>query len=107
MPSLRNRAMRGRAGTQIDLVAIGASTGGPGAIVEVLRGLPADFQLPILFVLHINEPFGTAFADWLDGADSAGAWPIRRTAPRSPRRPAASSWRPAAGTSSCATAACA
>jgi two-component system chemotaxis response regulator CheB len=22
--------------------------------------------LPILFVLHINEPFGTAFADWLD-----------------------------------------
>lgn len=49
------------------LVAIGASTGGPGAIVEVLRGLPADFRLPILFVLHISEPFGTAFADWLDG----------------------------------------
>jgi two-component system chemotaxis response regulator CheB len=50
-----------------DLVAIGASTGGPAAIVEILRGLPAEFQLPILFVLHINEPFGTAFADWLDG----------------------------------------
>jgi two-component system chemotaxis response regulator CheB len=49
------------------LVAIGASTGGPGAIVEVLRGLPANFRLPILCVLHINEPFGTAFADWLDG----------------------------------------
>jgi two-component system, chemotaxis family, protein-glutamate methylesterase/glutaminase len=50
-----------------DLVAIGASTGGPGAIVEILRSLPAEFQLPILFVLHINEPFGTGFADWLDG----------------------------------------
>jgi two-component system chemotaxis response regulator CheB len=49
------------------LVAIGASTGGPGAIVEVLRGLPDAFELPILVVLHINEPFGTAFADWLDG----------------------------------------
>lgn len=49
------------------LVVIGASTGGPGAIVEVLRGLPPSFQLPILFVLHINEPFGAAFADWLDG----------------------------------------
>lgn len=49
-----------------EVVAIGASTGGPGAIVEVLRGLPADFQLPILLVLHINEPFGSAFADWLD-----------------------------------------
>ncbi|MEA2755233.1 MAG: two-component system, chemotaxis family, protein-glutamate methylesterase/glutaminase, partial [Aliidongia sp.] len=41
--------------------------GGPGAILDILRGLPADFRLPILFVLHINEPFGTAFADWLDG----------------------------------------
>jgi two-component system chemotaxis response regulator CheB len=49
------------------VVAIGASTGGPGAIVKVLRGLPAEFDLPILFVLHINEPFGAAFADWLDG----------------------------------------
>jgi two-component system, chemotaxis family, protein-glutamate methylesterase/glutaminase len=56
-----------RSGRKFDLVAIGASTGGPGAIVEVLRGLPADFALPILFVLHINEPFATAFADWLDG----------------------------------------
>jgi two-component system chemotaxis response regulator CheB len=50
-----------------ELVAIGASTGGPGAIVEILRGLPANFQLPVLLVLHINEPFGAAFADWLDG----------------------------------------
>src|SRR5579863_8785520 len=38
------------------VVAIGASTGGPGAIVEVLRGLPDAFELPILVVLHINEP---------------------------------------------------
>jgi two-component system chemotaxis response regulator CheB len=49
------------------VVAIGASTGGPAAIVEVLRALPADFPLPVLIVLHINEPFGTAFAEWLDG----------------------------------------
>jgi two-component system chemotaxis response regulator CheB len=48
------------------LIAIGASTGGPGAIVEVLRGLPPQMRAPVLLVLHINEPFGTAFADWLD-----------------------------------------
>ena len=48
------------------LIAIGASTGGPGAIVEVLRGLSAQTRAPVLLVLHINEPFGTAFADWLD-----------------------------------------
>jgi len=48
------------------LVALGASTGGPGALVEILRGLPGGFPLPVLIVLHINEPFGTAFAEWLD-----------------------------------------
>lgn len=48
------------------LIVLGASTGGPGAIVEVLRALPAKSTTPILFVLHINEPFGTAFAEWLD-----------------------------------------
>jgi two-component system chemotaxis response regulator CheB len=48
-----------------DLVAIGASTGGPAALLQVLRGLPANFPLPILFVLHIGEPFGQALADWL------------------------------------------
>lgn len=47
-------------------VAIGASTGGPGAIVQILRDIPPRFQLPIFLVLHINEPFGAAFADWLD-----------------------------------------
>jgi two-component system chemotaxis response regulator CheB len=57
----------GRTDRKFELVAIGASTGGPGAIVEILRALPASFRLPIVFVLHINEPFGTAFADWLDG----------------------------------------
>lgn len=48
------------------LAAIGASTGGPGAIVEVLRALPAPLRVPVLVVLHINERFGKAFADWLD-----------------------------------------
>jgi two-component system chemotaxis response regulator CheB len=48
-------------------VAIGASTGGPAAIVEILRSLPDPFPWPILLVLHIGGPFGAAFADWLDG----------------------------------------
>jgi two-component system chemotaxis response regulator CheB len=49
------------------VIAIGASTGGPGAIVDILRSLPPEFDLPILFVLHINVLFGAAFAEWLDG----------------------------------------
>lgn len=50
-----------------EVVVIGASTGGPAAILEILRALPSPFPLPVLFVLHIGEPFGAAFADWLDG----------------------------------------
>lgn len=49
------------------VIAVGASTGGPGAMVEVLRALPAPSPVLLLFVLHLGEPFGNAFADWLDG----------------------------------------
>jgi two-component system chemotaxis response regulator CheB len=47
------------------VVAIGASTGGPGAVATVLRGLPRGFPLPVLVVIHIAAPFGTALAEWL------------------------------------------
>jgi two-component system chemotaxis response regulator CheB len=52
---------------QCKVVALGASTGGPGALVEILQALPGSFPLPVIVVLHIGEPFGAAFADWLDG----------------------------------------
>ena len=52
------------------LIAIGGSTGGPAAIVEILRGLPPGFPIPILLIIHIGELFQTAFAEWLDGQSS-------------------------------------
>jgi two-component system chemotaxis response regulator CheB len=52
---------------QKSIIAIGGSTGGPAAIVEILRGLPPSFPIPILLVIHISEPFSAAFAEWLDG----------------------------------------
>src|SRR6266849_1100257 len=52
---------------QKSIIAIGGSTGGPAAIVEILRGLPPGFPIPILLVIHIGEPFSAAFAQWLDG----------------------------------------
>ena len=48
-------------------VAIGVSTGGPAALVEILRGLAPDFPLPIVVVIHIAQLFAPAFAEWLDG----------------------------------------
>lgn len=54
-------------GARLRAVAIGVSTGGPAALIEILRGLPHGFPLPILLVIHIGKLFAPAFADWLDG----------------------------------------
>jgi two-component system chemotaxis response regulator CheB len=51
----------------VRVVALGASTGGPGALVDVLRALPPAFPLPVVIVLHLDEIFGAAFAEWLAG----------------------------------------
>jgi two-component system, chemotaxis family, protein-glutamate methylesterase/glutaminase len=50
---------------QIDIVAIGASTGGPLALKEVLCRLPADFPVPVLVVQHISQGFVAGLARWL------------------------------------------
>lgn len=57
----RNRFMQHR-----ELVVIGASTGGPMALQEVLTKLPASFPLPILLVQHMPGTFTKAFAERLD-----------------------------------------
>ena len=55
-------ASRGR---RIELLALGASTGGPGALAEVIAAIPARESPPIVVVLHIGPAFAVAFADWL------------------------------------------
>jgi two-component system, chemotaxis family, protein-glutamate methylesterase/glutaminase len=51
--------------SEIALVAIGASTGGPPALKKVLAGLPKDFCLPLLVVQHLAAGFAEGFAEWL------------------------------------------
>ncbi|MEJ7729420.1 MAG: chemotaxis-specific protein-glutamate methyltransferase CheB [Polyangiaceae bacterium] len=48
------------------VLCIGASTGGPGAVATVLTSMSAPLPVPVLLVLHIDEPFGRALAQWLD-----------------------------------------
>jgi two-component system chemotaxis response regulator CheB len=50
---------------RVGVVAIGASTGGPAALLEILHELQPPYPLPILIVLHISEPFSRAIAEWL------------------------------------------
>lgn len=51
---------------QPKLLVIGASTGGPVALSEVLVALPANFPLPIILVQHMPENFTKAFAERLN-----------------------------------------
>lgn len=57
---------RGSAGAdRYQLIAVGASTGGPSAVAALLGALPATFPLPVLLVLHISPVFGATFLDWI------------------------------------------
>ena len=47
------------------VVAIGASTGGPQALAEVLSHLPAQFPAVVLVVQHVDEQFTPGLATWL------------------------------------------
>lgn len=58
----------GYAPARIDLVAIGASTGGPQALQAVLSGLPGDFPAPVLVVQHIAPGFLQGLVEWLAGS---------------------------------------
>lgn len=53
-------------GRPVKLVAIGTSTGGPVALLEVLRKLPASCSVPLLLVQHMPATFTPAFAKRLD-----------------------------------------
>ena len=48
------------------LVLIGASTGGPSLIEEILSSLPANYPHPICIVQHMPEGFTANFAKRLD-----------------------------------------
>lgn len=50
------------------IVVIGASTGGPQALRDILSRLPAAFPLPVVCVQHIGGSFLSGLVDWLADA---------------------------------------
>lgn len=59
---------------EIELIAVGASAGGPGALNRLLAALPGDFPIPVVIVQHLPEEFIPGLTRWL--AESA-ALPVR------------------------------
>jgi two-component system, chemotaxis family, protein-glutamate methylesterase/glutaminase len=51
--------------SEIRIAAIGASTGGPAAIVTILAALPKDLPFPVVIVQHICDGFTAGLGEWL------------------------------------------
>jgi two-component system chemotaxis response regulator CheB len=49
-----------------NLLAIGASTGGPRAVLSILKTLQTGFSGAVFVVQHISSGFAKGFAHWLD-----------------------------------------
>lgn len=68
-PPTRRRAMvasESKSGEIHRILAIGASTGGPQAVMKIVRSLPAGFDASIFIVQHIASGFAYGFAQWLN-----------------------------------------
>jgi two-component system chemotaxis response regulator CheB len=57
--------VRKEPGPKIRVIAIGASTGGPAALVEALGDLRGTLAVPVLVVQHITPGFTAGLAEWL------------------------------------------
>ena len=55
---------------ELKVIGIGASTGGPQVLQEILAGLPKDFPVPLLVVQHIARGFLPGLAEWLNQTTS-------------------------------------
>ena len=68
-PAKAHRAISGhspvRSVERPGVLAIGASTGGPAALRDVLSAMPPSFGVPILVVQHISRGFVNGLANWL------------------------------------------
>lgn len=65
-PKPQQTAVKHDTHNNIKLLVIGSSTGGPSALVNVLKKIPTDNDIAIAVVQHVDEQFVAGFAEWLD-----------------------------------------
>jgi two-component system, chemotaxis family, protein-glutamate methylesterase/glutaminase len=64
-PEVRADSQNPRPAGRAQIVALGASTGGPPVLRTILGDLPADFPAPIAIVQHITPGFLQGLVEWL------------------------------------------
>jgi two-component system, chemotaxis family, protein-glutamate methylesterase/glutaminase len=69
---------------KIEVVAMGASTGGPVVLKQILEGLGAGFPAPVLMVQHMSPGFVSGLAEWLQ---QSARFPVQVAQPREQIQP--------------------
>jgi two-component system, chemotaxis family, protein-glutamate methylesterase/glutaminase len=69
-PSGVKVALAGHTNGVAQIVGIVSSTGGPGALAEILKGLQGQFPLPIVIVQHMAPDFVPSLKLWLSSITS-------------------------------------
>ncbi len=88
--SVRPMQVSGRGASMLkvsSLIVIGASTGGPKALAEILTHLPANLEAGIVMAQHVDGEFSAGMARWLNDQSpltvclaEEGMAPMRATA---------------------------
>ena len=53
-----------------EIIAIGASAGGPQAILAILKEIPKSLGVPLMIVQHIDKNFAEGYCDWLNSVSN-------------------------------------
>ena len=56
--------------SDVRLLAVAASTGGPSALATILAGVPASLPVPLLVAQHLDPEFARSLTAWLDSSTS-------------------------------------
>ncbi|MCI5051548.1 MAG: response regulator [Simkaniaceae bacterium] len=64
-PQIQNGSSKGSKEGSYELLAIGASLGGPNALHAILTQLSTPFPLPILILQHVGEGYDRILVEWL------------------------------------------
>lgn len=70
VPHCPEKSRGGRVPSLPPLIAIGSSTGGPNALVEVISAFPRDWKCSVVIIQHVDVAFADGMARWL--ADRTG-----------------------------------